>query len=165
MGRPRVLRPQLRRDSLGSDYHPTRRDLDLPVPVAIVVTLAIYLVVAVAYVGVAWLIYTRWGRRTLLLFWLTCSIAYGYLWFGHVCSQPLTCDVGGFPYWKHLIPRYTLIALVSLGVSTAFIARRPLNEPHEPLQTSDLLLYSAASVLTFIAVSSALPLVWRSVAG
>jgi hypothetical protein len=130
-----------------------------PWPIGLALLLVIYLLVAIGYIRLTSVAYRRSGRWLLALTWLVCSLVYGYFTYVDTCSWPLTCDLLGFPYWRHLVPRYSAEGAISLGASTVLLfivtRRRATLEPTR----SETYACAGASVLVLLLVKLTL---WRA---
>ena len=70
----------------------------------------------------------RWSGVTLATAWVVCTILVGYVAYRYHCSHSLACDVADVPYWKHFVPRYTVITGATLGAGIlAILGTRRLN--------------------------------------
>ena len=77
------------------------------------------------------------GYGAVVSAWAVSSLAWGYLSYRDMCSQPLTCDVGGHAYWSDLVPGFTVIAAVTLAAAGSAMIwstrRRPSVRAHAPV--------------------------------
>jgi len=112
------------------------------------------------YVALAWLLYVRYGRVALFVWWISASVLLGYLWYRNTCSQPMTCDVGGADsrfltgspyYFFHYFPFLSAVILLAFGAATLVVMRRHRPGAHLSRWPTTILLGWAAAVLTVAA--------------
>ena len=90
----------------------------------------------------------------LIVAWAGASLLLGYVWYRGLCAMPLTCDVGGYAYWRDLVPKSTLLWGFGFGASLVVIHRRRNRGVSQP--RSDVLLGGTATVLGFMVASALL---------
>lgn len=115
-----------------------------------------------AYVWLAWHTRRVAGRRPLVLLWIGASAVYGYLRYRHICTQPLTCDVGGTSpyflsghsyYFIHYVPVFAVIGLVAFGVASAIVDRAQGRDARVSLSGRTVAVGAVTTFAVFIAAS------------
>jgi hypothetical protein len=87
-----------------------------------------FLGVAVLYAVVASVIRRSGGAVGLVGACLLTTAAFSYGMYRYVCSQPMTCDVGGpgaaWYYFSHVTPVFALVGGLGFGVGSVVIHHR-----------------------------------------
>ena len=94
-------------------------------PLGIILTLVPSLIIAAAYTAAAWFIHRRWRLLGLVVLWVCCSAAYGYVSFAAVCPLAFTCSVPASEaaYLKHVGLSYALVGALGFAGATAVVLR------------------------------------------
>jgi len=121
-------------------------------PLGIILTLVPSLIIAAAYTAAAWFIHRRWRLLGLVVLWVCCSAAYGYVSFAAVCPLGFTCPVptSEAAYLKHVGLFYALVGAMGFAGATAVVLRYSRSAGADRLRAMGLVAGTLATLAGWI---------------
>jgi len=118
----------------------------------IIVTLVPSLIIAAAYTATAWFIHRRWRLLGLVILWVCCSAAYGYVSLGAVCPLAFKCAVPASEaaYLKHVGLFYALVGAMGFAGATAVVLRYSRSAGGDRLRATGLVAGTLATLAGWI---------------
>ena len=121
-------------------------------PFGLILTLVPFLIIAAGYTATAWFIHRRWRLLGLVVLWVCCSAAYGYVSIGLICPLVFRCTVAASEaaYLKHVGLFYALVGAVGFAGATAVVLRYSRSAGGDRLRAAGLVAGTLATLAGWI---------------
>ena len=113
----------------------------------------------IVYTAIAWQLLRR-GQRLGTAGLLVCTaMIVGYASYRGICTQPMTCDVGGTNphflngtpyYFEHIVPFYAITSALGFAAGTAVMHRRALATAPVASTPSTLVSAMVVGIIVFL---------------
>ena len=121
-------------------------------PLGIILTLVPFLIIATGYTATAWFIHRRWRLLGLVVLWVFCSAASGYVSIAVACPLAFTCAVPASEaaYLKHVGLFYALVDAVGFAGATAVVLQYSRSAGGDRLRATGLVAGTLATLAGWI---------------